>query len=217
MALLSTSRASRAAGGSFAADHQWLQSVGIDARAEIDHIAAGMILGRLCARRRIRAAMRPPFRSSWWPNGCISIGPLGRRSRCQTTSYTRSGSRCTTIRILLGSSISCARSWTVSARRRRAARAPCWPVRCRSPHRRRWCREHERGLARHAGRKGSGSRDRGPARSLKLGIDVRVLFKHVTTVPRDIRVRLGQEHHAAVRSDPSAIKGGAGPLASYCW
>jgi hypothetical protein len=33
------------------------------------------------------------------------------------TSYTPSGSRCTTIRIFVGSSISCARSWTVSARR----------------------------------------------------------------------------------------------------
>jgi thiaminase (transcriptional activator TenA) len=26
--------------------------------------------------------MRPRFRSSWWPNGCISIGPPARRSRC---------------------------------------------------------------------------------------------------------------------------------------
>jgi hypothetical protein len=57
------------------------------------------------------------FRSSWWPNGCISIGLPVRRSRCRITSYTRSGSRCTTIRIFAGSSISCARSWTVSARR----------------------------------------------------------------------------------------------------
>jgi hypothetical protein len=68
------------------------------------------------AKRRRRAAMRPRFRSSWWPNGCISIGPPARRSRCRTTSYTRSGSRCTTILIFVGSSISCARSWTVSAR-----------------------------------------------------------------------------------------------------
>jgi hypothetical protein len=43
----------------------------------------------------------------------ISIGPPARRSRCRTTSYTRSGSRCTTIRIFVGLSISCARSWTV--------------------------------------------------------------------------------------------------------
>ena len=37
--------------------------------------------------------------------------------RCRPISYTRSGSRCTTIQIFVGSSISCARSWTVSARR----------------------------------------------------------------------------------------------------
>src|SRR5437870_345818 len=35
----------------------------------------------------------------------------------------RSGSRCTTIRIFVGSSISCARSWTVSARRTRICAA----------------------------------------------------------------------------------------------
>jgi thiaminase/transcriptional activator TenA len=34
-----------------------------------------------------------------------------------TTPYTRSGSRCTTIRIFVGSSLSGARSWTVSVRR----------------------------------------------------------------------------------------------------
>src|SRR6516162_9080805 len=61
--------------------------------------------------------MRSRFRSSWWPNGCISIGLPARRSRCRTTSYTPSGSRYTTIRIFVGSSISCARSWTESARR----------------------------------------------------------------------------------------------------
>src|SRR6516225_3164633 len=61
--------------------------------------------------------MRSRFRSSRWPNGCISIGLPARRSRCRTTSYTPSGSRYTTIRIFVGSSISCARSWTVSARR----------------------------------------------------------------------------------------------------
>ena len=30
-------------------------------------------------------------------------------------------------------------------------------------------------------------------------------------------LRLGQEHHAAVGGDPSAIKSGADVLASYCW
>src|ERR1700732_4833202 len=37
--------------------------------------------------------------------------------RCRPISYTRSGSRCTTIQIFVGSSISCPQSWTGSARR----------------------------------------------------------------------------------------------------
>ena len=71
---------------------------------------------RSCVKRQKLAAMRTRFRSSWWPNGCISIGPPARHSRYRTTSYTPSGSRCTTLRIFVGSSLSCARSWTVSAR-----------------------------------------------------------------------------------------------------
>src|SRR5215813_1759023 len=81
---------------------------------------------RSCAKRRIRAATRPRFPSSWWPNGCISIGPPARRSRCRTTSYTPSGSRCTTIRIFVGSSISCARNSTVSARCTKIYAATCF-------------------------------------------------------------------------------------------
>jgi thiaminase/transcriptional activator TenA len=53
--------------------------------------------------------MRPRFPSSWWPNGCISLGFLARRSRCRTTSFKPSGSRCTTILIFAGSLIFCAR------------------------------------------------------------------------------------------------------------
>jgi hypothetical protein len=52
--------------------------------------------------------MGPRFRSSWWPNACISIGPPARRSRCRRTSFTPSGSRSTTILIFAGSLIFCA-------------------------------------------------------------------------------------------------------------
>src|SRR6202521_4341612 len=43
--------------------------------------------------------MPPRFRSSPLPSGSISTGPPTRRRYCRTTSYTPSGSRCTTIRI----------------------------------------------------------------------------------------------------------------------
>ena len=72
-----------------------------DHRLQGDHARSGGD-AQLCGR-------------AWWPNGCISIGPPAHRSRCQTTSDTRSVLRCTTIRIFVGSSNSCARSWTVLA------------------------------------------------------------------------------------------------------
>src|SRR3984893_14556914 len=56
-------------------------------------------------------------------DGSISTGPPARRSRCRSISCTPSGSRCTTIRGFAASSISCARSWTASAPRKRICAA----------------------------------------------------------------------------------------------
>jgi hypothetical protein len=78
---------------------------------------------RSCAKPQKRAAMPPRFLSSSWPSGSISTGPPARRSRYRTTSCTPSGSCCTTIRIFATSSVSCARSWTGSAPRRRICAA----------------------------------------------------------------------------------------------
>ena len=74
---------------------------------------------RSCTKRQTRAVMRLRFRSSLWPNGSISIGPPEHRSRCRTTSYTPSGSRCTTIPIFGGSLVFCVRNWIALARLRR--------------------------------------------------------------------------------------------------
>src|SRR5271163_1485450 len=80
-------------------------------------------LGVTDDRRAADPDTQPRFRSSSWPSGSTSTGLPAHRSRYRTTSCTPSGSCCTTIPIFAASSISCARSWTGSAPRRRICAA----------------------------------------------------------------------------------------------